>query len=96
MNELQRLTNRIKYAKFLSQGGDDDRYYDVNLWHRGEARICSWTGHILRYQRCGLVWLGGDVQPEHDRLVDDFLYNNYQALHLCNKLVDQVKHDNDP
>ena len=94
MNELQRLTNRIKMAKFFADGEGDQRYYDVDLWSSGRCKICSWTGAIVRYERWGMVWCGCDVQPEHAFIVDNWLYNNYQAYQLTHGLLDQIMVDN--
>ena len=99
MEELQRLATRIKYAQFFASDNSTDNYYHL-IMTNGNAQVCSKTGHVLMYCRgheeyesCP-VWRGGDVQPEHDRIVDNWLYNNYHAYRLLNGLLDQVENDN--
>ena len=100
MNELQRLTNRIKMAKyFASDDESTDNYYHVYMPSRGTTHVCKHTGHVIMYCR-GIypevndTWKGCDVQPEHDVIVDNWLYNNYQAYHLLNGLLSQITKDN--
>ena len=74
-------------AQFFASDRSNDNDYHVYL-HYYSTRICQYTGHITmfcrgheEYEHCP-IWRGCDVQPEHDVIVDNWLYNNYMACQL--------------
>ena len=96
MDELARLSQRVKMAKeFSSDDESTDQYFHLFMPSKGIAHVCKHTGHVLLYCR-GIypeisdTWKGCDVQPEHDVIVDDWLYANYHAYRLLNGLLDEL------
>ena len=74
MNELQRLSNRVKLAKSYCNGESENGRYHVYTYLNGDFEVCAMTGAVLAYTTIGgREFRGPDVQPEHDIIIDKFL-----------------------
>ena len=75
MEELVRLSRRVKYARLA--GPLVDGAYQLDMWFKGSAKVCAMTGAILEYVTLGgRIFRGPDVQIEHDRIVDRWLIDH--------------------